>query len=125
MSKQPLNLVASPTAADYLTLVTFCHRRNWYIRNNLLLGFCISSVAALAWPLPGQVLYAPAVRGVHVIPFLAVAIVFFISGLTLKTDELRTAFTKRAAVGKFYGMRVHRRLTACPGSRCRETCWLL
>lgn len=65
-----------------------------------MVGFCIAWVAALAWPLPGQVLYAPAVHGVHVLPFVGVALVFFLSGLTLKTDELKAAFTKDAAGGK-------------------------
>ncbi|WIA30320.1 hypothetical protein OEZ86_000408 [Tetradesmus obliquus] len=78
--------------------------RAFYLRNHLLVGFCASSVVALAWPLPGRVLYAPAVAGVHVLPFVAVALVFFISGLTLKTDELRTAFTRRAAAGTLFGL---------------------
>ena len=39
---------------------------------------------------------------VSVVGFVNICIVFFISGLTLKTDELKTAFTKRTLPGTLF-----------------------
>lgn len=45
----------------------------------------------------------PQVHGVHVVVFINICIVFFISGLTLRTDELKDAFTRRTAAGTVFG----------------------
>jgi hypothetical protein len=38
--------------------------------------------------------------GVHVVTFINICMVFFISGLTLRTDELKQAFRRTAATGE-------------------------
>lgn len=70
------------------------------LRQYLPLAFLVAFVFAMAWPLPGQKVLEPAVMGVHVVTFINICTVFFISGLTLRTDELMVAFRRTAAVGE-------------------------
>eukprot|EP00879_Flechtneria_rotunda_P008696 GHRR01009109.1.p2 GENE.GHRR01009109.1~~GHRR01009109.1.p2 ORF type:complete len:214 (+),score=39.85 GHRR01009109.1:147-788(+) len=78
--------------------------RAYIIRIYLPLAFAVAFIISMAWPLPGQVFLKPAVMGVHVITFINICIVFFISGLTLRTDELKAAFSRTAAVGTIFGL---------------------
>lgn len=41
--------------------------------------------------------------GVHVVTFVCICIVFFISGLTLRTDELKQSLTRRTILGTVFG----------------------
>lgn len=43
------------------------------------------------------------VRDVHVVTFINICTVFFISGLTLHTGELKQALTRRTVFGTVYG----------------------
>jgi hypothetical protein len=36
---------------------------------------------------------------VHVVPFICIVVVFFISGLTLRTDDLRNSVSRRSLAG--------------------------
>lgn len=45
----------------------------------------------------------PQVRDVHVVTFITICVVFFICGLTLRTTELKEAFTRRTALGTLFG----------------------
>ncbi|KAF8055941.1 MST4 [Scenedesmus sp. PABB004] len=76
----------------------------YVLRNYLPLAFLVAFVVAMAWPLPGRVVLSPSVMGVHVVTFINICIVFFISGLTLNTNELRAAFTRTAALGTVFGL---------------------
>eukprot|EP00879_Flechtneria_rotunda_P027179 GHRR01029057.1.p4 GENE.GHRR01029057.1~~GHRR01029057.1.p4 ORF type:complete len:105 (+),score=29.74 GHRR01029057.1:147-461(+) len=87
--------------------------RAYIIRIYLPLAFAVAFIISMAWPLPGQVFLKPAVMGVHVITFINICIVFFISGLTLRTDELKAAFSRTAAVGQQPGCRQTMQREAC------------
>jgi hypothetical protein len=69
------------------------------LRQYLPLAFLVAFIFAMAWPVPGQAVLAPAVMGVHIVTFVNICTVFFISGLTLRTDELKAAFSRTAATG--------------------------
>ncbi|KAI8463222.1 MAG: SBF-like CPA transporter family-domain-containing protein [Monoraphidium minutum] len=77
--------------------------RDYVLANYLVVAFVVAFTVALAAPLPGQRALEPVVAGVHVVTFINICIVFFISGLTLRTDELRTALTRRNALGTTWG----------------------
>ncbi|KIZ06026.1 hypothetical protein MNEG_1933 [Monoraphidium neglectum] len=73
------------------------------VTNYLVVAFVVAFTIAMAWPLPGAKVLEPQVVGVHIITFINICIVFFISGLTLRTDELKTALTRRNALGTTWG----------------------
>jgi sodium/bile acid cotransporter 7 len=74
--------------------------RAFVLRQYLPLAFLVAFILAMAWPLPGQAVLSPAVMGVHVVTFVNTCMVFFISGLMLRTDELKQAFRRTAATGE-------------------------
>lgn len=43
------------------------------------------------------------VKDVHVVTFVNICTVFLISGLTLRTDELKQALTRQTLLGTIYG----------------------
>ena len=43
------------------------------------------------------------VKDVHVVTFVNICTVFLISGLTLRTDELKQALTRQTLLGTVYG----------------------
>ena len=79
-------------------------KRAFFLKNNLPIQFMVAFVLAMAWPWLGAQVLAPQVAGVHVVTFLNIVAVFFISGLTLRTDELKDAFDRRGALGTAFGL---------------------
>ncbi|KAK9901268.1 hypothetical protein WJX75_003294 [Coccomyxa subellipsoidea] len=73
------------------------------LNNFLPFAFFVALIIALAWPLPGQKVLIPVVKDVHVVTFVNICTVFLISGLTLRTDELKQALTRQTLLGTVYG----------------------
>ena len=98
-----------------------CERaRLFCIRNFLPLGFLVALVWALAWPLPGDVISKPEVERYRVIPTINVVIVFLISGLALKTDDIKKAMGKEGRTGYIYGVVSILGITGCLGFLAAE-----
>jgi sodium/bile acid cotransporter 7 len=76
------------------------------LRQYLPLAFLVAFIMAMAWPVPGQYVLHPSVMGVHIVTFVNICTVFFISGLTLRTNELKQAFRRTAATGEVVKGRV-------------------
>eukprot|EP00899_Mesostigma_viride_P014659 jgi/Mesvir1/23194/Mv22658-RA.1 len=75
----------------------------WVLRNYLPFAFLVAFIIAMCWPLPGRKVLEPTVRDVHIVTFVNICIVFFISGLTLRTDELKAALTRKTIAGTLFG----------------------
>lgn len=74
------------------------------IKNVLPLGFFVVLVIALAWPAPGKAVAKPKVDDYRVVQTINVIIIFIISGLTLKTDDIKEALSKEGRWGYIYGI---------------------
>ena len=57
------------------------------------LGFIFVITLALSWPLPGRELGTPMSGDFPIAQTCCIVVIFFISGLTLKTDEVKRALT--------------------------------
>ena len=68
--------------------------RLFCIKNVLPLGILVALMWALAWPLPGEVISRPKLEGYRIVSTTNVLIIFVISGLTLKTDDIKKAMGK-------------------------------
>ncbi|KAI8476773.1 MAG: putative sodium bile acid cotransporter [Monoraphidium minutum] len=73
-------------------------------RNSLPLFFLVAITAALAAPAPGRAVMAPQVAGVRVVAFMNVCLVFFVSGLQLRTAELRAVLRARGGSAVAFGL---------------------
>lgn len=78
--------------------------KGFVLKNYLPLAFAAAFIVGLSWPVPGAAVLQPQVRGVHIVTFVNICIVFFISGMTLRTDELRGCFTRKTAAGSVFGL---------------------
>ncbi len=56
----------------------------------------------MAYPWLGQQVLKPKVKGVHVVTFVNICIIFFISGMALRTDEVKAALTRKTLPGVLY-----------------------
>lgn len=70
---------------------------------------------ALVWPAPGKAMAKPKVEGFRVVQTINVVIIFIISGLTLKTDDIKTALSKEGRGGYIYGIVAILGITGCVG----------
>lgn len=89
--------------------------RKFSIKNVLPLGFLVALIWALAWPAPGKAVAKPKVEGFRVVQTINVVIIFLISGLTLKTDDIKTALSKEGRPGYIYGIVAILGITGCVG----------
>ena len=78
--------------------------RLFCIKNVLPLGFLFVLIWALVWPAPGKAVSKPKVEGYRVIQTINVIVIFIISGLTLKTDDIKEALSKEGRWGFIYGV---------------------
>lgn len=78
--------------------------RLFCIKNVLPLGFLLVLVWALAWPAPGKAVGKPKAEGYRVVQTINVVVIFVISGLTLKTDDIKQALGKEGMGGFLYGV---------------------
>lgn len=98
-----------------------CERaRKYCIKNVLPLGFALALVIALVWPWPGKQVSKPEVEGFRVLQTLNVVIIFIISGLTLKTDDIKTALSKEGIGGFGFGVVSILFITSCVGFAAAE-----
>lgn len=93
----------------------FERARKFCIKNVLPVGFLIVLVWALAWPMPGRTVAKLKVEGYRVIQTINVVVIFIISGLTLKTDDIKKAFSKEGRWGYIYGIVAILGITGCFG----------
>ena len=76
---------------------------DWAWRKQFLpCGFGAALIVGLAWPPPGRFLGELAWRGWPALPSLCVVLIFVVSGLKLKGDDVRACLSARAAIG--YGL---------------------
>ncbi|CAM9372198.1 unnamed protein product [Ectocarpus sp. 12 AP-2014] len=73
-------------------------------KNVLPLGFFVALVIALAWPAPGKAVAKPKVDDYRIVQTINVIVIFIISGLTLKTDDIKEALSKEGRWGYIYGV---------------------
>ncbi|CAM9474110.1 unnamed protein product [Pylaiella littoralis] len=78
--------------------------RKFCLKNILPLGFLFVLIIALVWPAPGEAVAKPTVEDFRVIQTINVVIIFLISGLTLKTDDIKEALGKEGRWGYLYGI---------------------
>ena len=62
-------------------------------------GFATALLVGLSWPLPGRFLGDIELAGWSVMPSLMVVLIFVISGLKLKSDDVRAVLRARRAIG--------------------------
>lgn len=94
--------------------------KKFCIKNVLPLGFFLALVVALAWPAPGKAVGEPKVEGYRVVQTINVVVIFIISGLTLKTDDIKEALSKEGRVGYIYGVVSILFITGCVGFAAGE-----
>jgi sodium/bile acid cotransporter 7 len=70
----------------------------WLIKNFLVLGFLFAITLALVWPLPGRELGSPKAGDFPITQTICIVVIFFISGVTLKTADIKNALSARAAL---------------------------
>ncbi|CAM9235397.1 unnamed protein product [Choristocarpus tenellus] len=78
--------------------------QTFVLKHFLPLGFLFVLVFALLWPAPGKALGKEKVDGFRVVQTINVIVIFIISGLTLKTDDIKKAVSKDGRVGYGYGV---------------------
>lgn len=74
------------------------------IKNFLPLGFFVALVVALFWPAPGKAVAKIMIDEFRVIQTINIIVIFIISGLTLKTDDVTDALSKEGKWGYMYGV---------------------
>ena len=74
----------------------------WLLKNFLVLGFAFVLTLALAWPLPGRELGTPKAGDFPITQTVCIVVIFFISGLTLKTEDIKNALGAHVALA--YGI---------------------
>lgn len=72
------------------------------VENFFLFGFSIAAIIALSYPVPGKVVGSWQHGGIGIIDFLNNCVVFFISGVTLKIQDLATVLQHKGAI--VYGL---------------------
>lgn len=87
------------------------------MKNVLPIGFFVVLVWALLWPLPGERASKPEVEGFRVVSTINILVIFIISGLTLKTDDIANS---SAWLGFTYGVFAILVLTPCVGFAAAE-----
>lgn len=81
------------------------------ISNYLPLAFLVALIIALSWPLPGKTVGSWTAGDIRIVQAINNFMVFLVSGLTLKTDDLRSTLTHW--VGVLYGLVSILALTPC------------
>ncbi|EFN59401.1 hypothetical protein CHLNCDRAFT_49947 [Chlorella variabilis] len=94
--------------------------KKFVIDNFLPLSFLVAIIWALAWPAPGKAVINVTIMDgeIHVIQEINIILVFFISGLVLKTDDLAAAIKHK--LGVTYGLISILFVTPCLGFALRE-----
>ncbi len=69
-----------------------------FVENFLLVGFCLSVIFSLSYPFAGKLFYSWEVGDYHIIELINNCVVFFISGVTLKLEELKTVIKHNVAI---------------------------
>ncbi|KAL4419051.1 hypothetical protein ABPG77_010330, partial [Micractinium sp. CCAP 211/92] len=89
--------------------------KRFVIDNFLPLAFAVAIIWALAWPVPGKAVISVTILNgsVHVIQEVNIIIVFFISGLVLKTEDIKAALKHKLGVA--YGLISILFVTPCLG----------
>jgi hypothetical protein len=65
--------------------------KQFALDNFMLLSFSFAAALAMAWPVPGKAVASWAVGDVRIVQAINNFLVFLISGLTLKSDDFRSA----------------------------------
>jgi sodium/bile acid cotransporter 7 len=79
----------------------------------LPLGFLLALIVGLSWPLPGEEVASWMIGDYRVVQTLNVITIFVVSGLTLKTDDIKHALSREGRVAYGYGVIAILFITAC------------
>ncbi|KAK9917371.1 hypothetical protein WJX75_003627 [Coccomyxa subellipsoidea] len=108
-----------PAPAEHLTNSSQLWMRHlqamkaFVITNYLPLAFLVALVWAMSWPEPGKVVGSWQIRDARVVQAINNFFVFLVSGLTLRTKEINTAFKQWP--GLVYGLVAILAFTPCLG----------
>ncbi len=69
-----------------------------FVENFLLIGFCFAVIIALSYPYAGKEVYSWQVGDYHIIELINNCVVFFISGVTLKLEEMKSVIKHNVAI---------------------------
>lgn len=96
--EQIFSLIFTDGMADN-TFVQYLQRvQTFVVENFLLVGFCGAVLIAFAYPLGGKLFYSWQAGDYRIIELLNNCFVFFISGLTLKVEDLKTVVKHKVPV---------------------------
>ncbi|EIE20487.1 hypothetical protein COCSUDRAFT_43922 [Coccomyxa subellipsoidea C-169] len=109
----PLVQATQSAAAGQLWVRRLQAVKAFVITNYLPLAFLVALVWALSWPQPGKTVGSWQIKDVRVVQALNNFFVFLVSGLTLRTKEIKTAFKQWP--GLIYGLVAILAFTPCLG----------
>eukprot|EP01024_Parvocaulis_polyphysoides_P015934 TRINITY_DN17055_c0_g4_i2.p1 TRINITY_DN17055_c0_g4~~TRINITY_DN17055_c0_g4_i2.p1 ORF type:complete len:402 (-),score=36.55 TRINITY_DN17055_c0_g4_i2:64-1269(-) len=67
--------------------------KKWFVKNSLPVFVLIGIIIGLIFPLPGDFVYSFMVGDYHVVQTINVCVIFFVSGFTLRSSEIKEAFS--------------------------------
>lgn len=92
----------------------------FFIKNALPLGLLVALLWALIWPLPGVAISKFKLQGYRIISTASVLVISTISGLTLNTDDINKATSRKGRWGYIYGVISNLGITGCLGFLAAE-----
>lgn len=113
-------MIEETARAKTMTQSRWERARLFSIKNVLPLGFLVVLVWALAWPAPGKAVAKPKVEDYRLIQTINVVVIFIISGLTLRTDDIKKALSREGRWGYIYGVVAILGVTGCVGFLAAE-----
>eukprot|EP01025_Chloroclados_australasicus_P005954 TRINITY_DN11966_c0_g1_i11.p1 TRINITY_DN11966_c0_g1~~TRINITY_DN11966_c0_g1_i11.p1 ORF type:complete len:432 (-),score=31.85 TRINITY_DN11966_c0_g1_i11:2800-4095(-) len=92
-----ISVVDNKSTRTQCSMPTWPRIKQYLIKNFLVLGLLLALIIGLAWPLPGDTIGSWKAGGYSIVKTFNVCLIFFISGLTLKTSEIKAAVQAYAA----------------------------
>lgn len=92
-SRQLADALFSPDLSRFMT-----NAQIFVVENFLLVGFCGAVIFAFVYPFGGKLFYSWQTGDYRIIELLNNCFVFFISGLTLKLEDLKTVVKQKLPV---------------------------
>lgn len=90
--------IVEPTRAKEYLKLYFNKIRAFVAQNFLLVGFSVAVLLSFLYPLAGKLFYSLQAGDYRIVELLNNCFVFFISGLTLKLEELKTVLKNKVII---------------------------